>query len=150
MYMYDIILDCLLCLRHKETVSNPEPRKDIFRSGNSKTMTSMTSMTSMTTRSSRSSRSSSSSFSTWSQVSNVPGTLIRTDQNENIKGYFNLIIFPIDSGNFDCQQDYNFRISDCSTSISVAGCRWFLIDFRFSGHFSRHFRLPKYPAPPPP
>ena len=36
-----------------------------------------------------------------------------------------------------------------STSISVAGCRWFLNDFRFTGHFSRDFRLPKYPAPPP-
>ena len=34
------------------------------------------------------------------------------------------------------------------TSICAAGCRWFLNDFRFSGHFTRNIRLPNCPASP--
>ena len=41
-----------------------------------------------------------------------PETLIRTDQNEDIKGYSIKLTFPTDSGNFRCRQDFNFRISD--------------------------------------
>ena len=42
----------------------------------------------------------------------IPETLIRTDQNEDIKGYSIKLTFPTDSGNFRCRQDFNFRISD--------------------------------------
>ena len=39
-----------------------------------------------------------------------PRPLMKTYQSEDIKDYFNQMIFPIEPGNISCQQDYNLRI----------------------------------------